>query len=206
MEKVNIKEQEKQARKNAILDAALVLFSEKDFHEVTVDEIADHVGLSKGTLYLYFENKEHLFLSIVKEKTELLLFRIREAIQGNEPYLTRLERLIRSWLGFFEEHRPYFKILHSEKSRIRIGNQDLIREHMMSSFRDYEMVLRGFILEGTKKHIFREMNPDVIVKGLRGLLNSFTFQCVFFDSEGDLKEETPVLLDLFLHGVNKVSE
>ena len=206
MEKVNIKEQEKQARKNAILDAALNLFAEKDYHEVTVDEIADHVGLSKGTLYLYFDNKEHLFISIIKEKTDMLLSGMREAIQGEGAYGKRLEQLVRSWLGFFEEHRDYFKIIHSEKSRMRMDHQDLMREHMMKTYRDYEMLLRGFVQEGIEDKFFRDIHPDVIVKGLRGLLNSFTFQCVFFGSENSLVDETPALLDLFLHGVNKIGE
>jgi TetR/AcrR family transcriptional regulator len=206
LEKISLKEQEKIVRKTAILNAALSLFAEKDYHEVTVDEIADLVGLSKGTLYLYFENKEHLFISIIKEKTDELLSGMSKAIRGEDPYEKRLEQLVRSWLGFFEEHRNYFKIIHSEKSRIGADHQDLMREHMMATFRDYEMLLRGFIQEGIGKKYFRDIQPDVIVKGLRGLLNSFTFQCVFFGSENSLVDETPALLDLFLHGVNKVSE
>jgi TetR/AcrR family transcriptional regulator len=206
VEKVNIKEQEKQARKNAILDAALILFSEKDFHEVTVDEIAENVGLSKGTLYLYFENKEHLFLSIIQEKTKALFARIREAIQGDEPYEERLEKLIRAWLGFFEEHQHYFKIIHSEKSRIRIGADDLMRDHMMKSYLGYEQLLREFIQDGINKRFFREIHPDIIVKGLRGLLNSFTFQCVFFGRVKGLIDETPFLKDLFLYGVVRQSK
>ena len=79
------REQEKQARKNEIIEAALQLFSEKSFHEVTMDEIAIRVGLSKGTVYLYFENKDDLFFSIIKEKSTSFLERLRAAIQ---PELT----------------------------------------------------------------------------------------------------------------------
>ena len=56
--KMNRKEMEKEARKKDILDAAARLFSEKGFHEVKVDDIAEKVGLSKGTIYLYYENKD----------------------------------------------------------------------------------------------------------------------------------------------------
>lgn len=205
MEKINIKEREKQARRNAILDAALSLFSEKDFHEVTVDEIAEHVGLSKGTLYLYFENKENLFLSIIKEKTDVLFSRIRGAIKGDEPYLIRLERLIKTWLAFFEEHRSYFKIIHSEKSRIDVENRDIMREHMKKSYLDFEQLLGAFIKEGVKQDFFRKLQAEIIVKALRGILNSFTFQCVFTGCTRGLEEETPHILDIFLNGVaNKV--
>ena len=181
---MNRKEQERLARKKDILEAALVLFAEKDFHEVTVDEIAECVGLSKGTLYLYFKNKEDLFFSIIEEKTDELFHRLQSAIQGNAPYLKRLEDLIRSYLAFFEEHKHYFKIIH-----------------MVKSFFDYGDLLQRFVVEGQKQKIFRKMPPELITKALRGLLNSFTFQCIFMEGEYSLVEETPRVLDLFLNGV-----
>ena len=198
---MNRKEQERLARKKDILEAALVLFAEKDFHEVTVDEIAERVGLSKGTLYLYFKNKDDLFFSIIEEKTEELFTRLQSAIQGNAPYLKRLEDLIRSYLAFFEEHKHYFKIIHSEKTRMKNHDRYRFKEHMVKSFFDYEVLLQRFVVEGQKQKIFRKMPPELITKALRGLLNSFTFQCIFMEGEYSLVEETPRVLDLFLNGV-----
>lgn len=198
---MNRKEQERLARKKDILEAALVLFAEKDFHEVTVDEIAECVGLSKGTLYLYFKNKEDLFFSIIEEKTDELFHRLQSAIQGNAPYLKRLEDLIRSYLAFFEEHKHYFKIIHSEKTRMKNHARYRFKEHMVKSFFDYGDLLQRFVVEGQKQKIFRKMPPELITKALRGLLNSFTFQCIFMEGEYSLVEETPRVLDLFLNGV-----
>ncbi|MFP4171893.1 MAG: TetR/AcrR family transcriptional regulator [Candidatus Hydrogenedentota bacterium] len=49
-----------------ILDAALDVFAEKGFHEARMDEIAERAGITKGTIYLYFESKEELFLAMVR--------------------------------------------------------------------------------------------------------------------------------------------
>lgn len=198
---INRKEQEKEARKKDILEAALHLFAAKDFHEVTVDEIAERVGLSKGTLYLYFENKENLFFSIIQEKTRVLFSRLQSAIQSDAPYLKRLENLIQSYLSFFEEHQHYFKIIHSEKSRMDDRHRDRFKSHMVKSFYDYENLLQKFVMEGQIQGIFRKIAPETITKALRGLLNSFTFQCIFIGSKGSLVEQTPHVLDLFLNGV-----
>ena len=198
---MNRKEQEREARKKDILEAAMILFSEKDFHEVTVDEIAEQVGLSKGTLYLYFENKENLFFSIIQEKTEELFIRLQSSIQRDASYLVRLEHLIRAYLSFFEEYKSYFKIIHSEKSRMDDKEHYRFKEHMVKSFYDYEDLLRRFIMEGQKQKLFREMAPELITKALQGLLNSFTFQCIFKESDHSLVEETPNVLDIFLNGV-----
>ena len=200
---MNRKEMERMARKKDILEAGLSLFAEKDFHEVTVDEIAERVGLSKGTLYLYFKNKDDLFFSIIVEKTEELFHQLQSVIREEESYLKRLEDLIRTQLSFFDKHKSFFRIIHSEKTRM--GDQDRYRfkEHMVKSFTDYEGLLQKFIIEGQEQDIFRKMPPDLIVNALRGLLNAFTFKCIFMEGEYSLVEETPKILDLFLNGVKE---
>ena len=47
-----------------ILDAAIRVFAEKGFHRARISDIADAAGVADGTIYLYFDNKEHLLLSI----------------------------------------------------------------------------------------------------------------------------------------------
>ena len=198
---MNRKEMEREARKRDILETALVLFAEKDFHEVTVDEIADRVGLSKGTLYLYFENKENLFFSIIQDKTDALFNRMKSAVLSDVPFLKRLEDLIRGYLTFFDEHKHYFKILHCEKSRMSEEYAVSLKKHMIKSFDDFESMLVAFITEGQEQQILRSMPPDLMTKALRGLLNAFAFQCIFMDSECSLEKGTPHVLDLFLNGV-----
>ena len=54
------KEREKEHRRNTILDAAEEVFFSKGINLATMDEVAERAELSKGTLYLYFKNKEEL--------------------------------------------------------------------------------------------------------------------------------------------------
>ena len=61
------RERRKQARPGELLDAALDLFVEKGFSATRVDEVAAHAGVSKGTLFLYFQSKEDLFKAVVRE-------------------------------------------------------------------------------------------------------------------------------------------
>jgi AcrR family transcriptional regulator len=57
----------KQARPAEILDAALSMFAEKGYAGTRMDEIAKRAGVTKGTIYLYFENKEAVFKTLVRE-------------------------------------------------------------------------------------------------------------------------------------------
>jgi TetR/AcrR family transcriptional regulator len=57
----------KQARPAELVSAALTLFVEKGFAATSVEEIAQSAGVSKGTLFLYFQSKEELFKAVVRE-------------------------------------------------------------------------------------------------------------------------------------------
>ena len=61
------RERRKQARPGELLDAALDLFVEKGFSATRADEVAARAGVSKGTLFLYFQSKEDLFKAVVRE-------------------------------------------------------------------------------------------------------------------------------------------
>ena len=68
------KEQNREIRektKNAILDAALKIFSEKGFHATSMNDIAVAANVSKGLAYNYFESKQHIVQAILKSVMEM---------------------------------------------------------------------------------------------------------------------------------------
>ena len=60
----------KAERPQEILEAAFAEFSRNGYATTTLDRIAERAGVTKGTIYVYFENKEHLFISMVQEFTK----------------------------------------------------------------------------------------------------------------------------------------
>jgi AcrR family transcriptional regulator len=60
-------ERRKDARPHELVEAALELFVEKGFAATRLEDVAARAGVSKGTLYLYFDNKEALFKAVVQE-------------------------------------------------------------------------------------------------------------------------------------------
>ncbi len=63
----NPRQRRKEARPSELADAALALFVEKGFAATRLDEIAARAGVSKGTLYLYFDSKEALFTAVIRD-------------------------------------------------------------------------------------------------------------------------------------------
>ena len=199
--KVNRKEWEREARKKDIIDVAAKLFSEKDFHEVKVDEIAERVGLSKGTLYLYFENKENLFLSIIWERMKSLMDRIKKTVTDDKPYIDRLRCFIHTYLSFFVDHQAFFKIIESEKVRMSTDEHYKLHRYGKQVFVDFFKVVVEIVRVGQEEGVLRAGNSENGARFLVGMLNSFTFQRVIFDISSDLDEDVDFLVDAFLNGI-----
>jgi len=179
------------------------LFSETDFHEVTVDEIAKNVGLSKGTLYLYFKNKENLFFSIITEKTNDLLHRLENSIASDLPFDKTLQKFIKTYLNFFKENKAFFKIIHSEKCRMTMNDHLRMHNLGMKTFRQFLDITEKFIIIGKEENCIRNIDVDIAAKSLRGILNSFVFQWIFTNKKISIEKESEHIEDLFLNGVNQ---
>lgn len=91
-------ERRKESRPAELMAAALELFAERGYAATRLDDIASRAGVSKGTLYLYFGNKQELFEALVRENIVTLLDRFRAEIAGSEePADVLLERFLRTW-------------------------------------------------------------------------------------------------------------
>jgi AcrR family transcriptional regulator len=65
-----ISDEQKEERRQAILDAALQLFQETSYEAVNIADVAEKAGVAKGTIYLYFKTKEGLFLALLTQEFE----------------------------------------------------------------------------------------------------------------------------------------
>jgi AcrR family transcriptional regulator len=72
----NNREELAAARRRAILDAALLEFAERGFDAARLDDVAARAGIAKGTLYLYFADKEELFEEVIRSAASPLLDRV----------------------------------------------------------------------------------------------------------------------------------
>jgi AcrR family transcriptional regulator len=63
-----IKDEQKQERRQTILDHAWRLFQGTPYQQITISEVAERAGLAKGTIYLYFKTKEELFLALLEQQ------------------------------------------------------------------------------------------------------------------------------------------
>ena len=81
-------EEERQAKLEAILAAALEVFVEKGFADARLDEVAARAGVAKGTIYLYFADKQTLFQELARSMLSPMIAHIEGFAASDVPFRT----------------------------------------------------------------------------------------------------------------------
>jgi AcrR family transcriptional regulator len=116
----NLRVEKAKEKRKAIIEAAKNEFVSKGFEAARIDEIAKKAGVAKGTVYLYFPNKEALFDEMIKTVMLPLINNIREKLQGQtlatrEIYEPAFSALLKNMLS--PEVGPVMRLMISEAIR-----------------------------------------------------------------------------------------
>lgn len=148
----------KGARPAEIVEAALACFTERGFAATRLEEIAARAGVTRGTLYLYFPNKEELFKAVVRQSIVPLLARAEAMIEAAEsvPTPELLRRLVTSFadapLGTPASAIPKLVIAEA-------GNfPDLARFYLDTVIKRGRRLVRALLERGIARGEFRKVD------------------------------------------------
>lgn len=97
------------ARRNAIIDAAEEIFAEKPFTKVNMRDIAKQAGISPALIYRYFPDQQHLFVEAFLRGTRDLIPILDEYLRSAET--VRIEEVALKFISFLTGHEQYFKMM-----------------------------------------------------------------------------------------------
>lgn len=100
-----------EARRAAILEAALEVFSERGFHEASLEDVAARGGVSKALIYEHFASKRELERALLETHVHELLGRVTTAIAAAEGEEARLRDGVDAFLGFVAERPVAWRLL-----------------------------------------------------------------------------------------------
>jgi AcrR family transcriptional regulator len=91
--------QKKDAKRTAMMQAAVQVFAESGYHAATVRDIVKAADVAIGTFYFYFPDKETLFVHLYEETADFLLQTIDQAVRGRKELAQQLSRGIQAYLN-----------------------------------------------------------------------------------------------------------
>ncbi len=165
------REREKEQRRNCILDAAEEIFFNRDIHLATMDEVAEKAEFSKGTLYLYFKNKEELYYGLVIRALNLLKEMFKNAVARHKTGLEQVRAIGEAYYEYSQKYINYFHmIIHYEASQLKntISEEVLQRCHQLG--REVMELVASAIAQGVRDGSMRpDLNPLRTAYLLQGL-------------------------------------
>lgn len=187
-----------------ILNAARDLFVEKGFAATRLEEVARRAGVSKGTVYLYFESKEALFKAMVRENIVSMLERSEQRVQTFQgPSAELLEELLRGWWVTLHDSRltGVPRLIFSEAVQF----PDLARFYFDEVVQRGRRLFAAILRRGIERGEFREIDVDYTVRVLQAplvmaLIWKHTMVKCRIDPF-DFDRHLDVLIDTLLNGV-----
>ena len=148
----------KEARPAEILDAALACFAERGFAATRLDDVAKRAGITKGTLYLYFPNKEELFKAVVRQAIVANIARGEALVaESSEPAAVLLERLIHRWAELLPTPASAIpKLVIAEAGNF----PDIARFYLEEVVNRGRELIRSVIRKGVARGEFRAVNVE----------------------------------------------
>jgi len=201
--RTDLRRRRKAERPKEILEAAFVEFSRNGYAMTTLDQIAERAGVTKGTIYVYFANKEHLFISMVREVTKATLDTVHEMFEAHEGSTAEL---LRAQFSFIYQHivedrrrREVVRMLIAEASRF----PELADRYYDEILRPCLELLKQAIQRGMDRGEIRKSaiidSPQVVIAPI-ALVD--LWMMMFDDRQPlDLKAYFDAHLDLVLNGL-----
>ncbi|MGZ8982031.1 MAG: TetR/AcrR family transcriptional regulator [Burkholderiaceae bacterium] len=153
------------ARPAELLAAALELFVEKGYAGTRLDDVAHHAGVSKGTLYLYFENKEDLFKAVVRESVVARISETADQIDRFAgPSEALLEHVVRRWWTEYGDNTAggISKLMMAESSNF----PQIARFFLEEVIEPWHALLATAIRRGIERGEFRKVDVEMNVHAL----------------------------------------
>jgi AcrR family transcriptional regulator len=125
------REKEKEMREQAMISAAIKLFSEKGFNNASMDEIAKEAEFTKRTIYKYFESKEDLFFGVALYGFKTMFSYFSETAKKGK---TGYEKIINACYGYYKFHKEYPELLRIMNIISMLKNTDTPRKREWLEF------------------------------------------------------------------------
>ncbi|WP_372965720.1 TetR/AcrR family transcriptional regulator [Marinobacter sp.] len=173
------REREKQARYDAILDAAEKAFSEKGYDRTSMDDIARTASLSRALLYVYFKDKAAIQMGIMLRAGQSLVNRFKKALSSADTGLAQIRAMGDAYYQFYQAEPDYFSALTKATTAMAEADKAQAMEMLCSKTELIELIeeaIHNGLEDGTMSSK-KITEPAQTALYLRGALHGVIMLC-----------------------------
>jgi len=184
-----------------ILDAAIKVFARKGFFNARISDIAKEAQVADGTIYLYFNNKYDILISLFEEEIGKIILEVKLLIEKESDPRKMLQIFALHHMKLMEEKKELAEVLQME---LRQSNK-FMKEYRNTKFIEYIDVVSSIVHRGQELGVFRKnLLPGVFKRAFFGALDETSRLWVLSpDHNYTIEEAARQISDIFTSGILK---
>jgi len=187
----------------SISQVAKEVFAERGYQGATLEDVAQRLGMSKATIYIYYKNKDDLFLHVVEDLVASTLEAITQDAQAPKEPIEKLSGMVYTMISFYERERDFFRIYLHEKHGLEVAPKDPHKRTLRDMYIQAVDHLASVLQEGMDAGRIRPMGSRRLAFYLHEMMNTVLVQRIQGKAKTSIDEDVSQLLDLFLYGAEQ---
>jgi TetR/AcrR family transcriptional regulator len=196
------REREKLRQRQEMLAAALDLFAQKGYHNVSMQEIAEKSEFAIGTLYKLFQNKEDLYKILVLEKCDDFVEACRRAMGQSDDEVEKLRHYVRFRGERFRNNLPFVRLFLAERRGMSFNLKAGVDAEVRQRYNDVLNRLASVFASGIANRKFRKIaNPYYLAVALDSTIDASLLLWLDAPERYPYPEDPDAILDIFFKGL-----
>ncbi|OPX41460.1 MAG: TetR family transcriptional regulator [Desulfobacteraceae bacterium 4484_190.3] len=183
-----------------IIEAATRVFARKGFFQAKVSDIAREAGVADGTIYLYFDNKDDILISLFEEQMKAVLDNMIRKLSRETDPVKKLQQFALTHLSLIEENKNVAEIIQVELRQ----SSRFMKEYKNERFAQYLDLIGDIIREGQEKGVFGpDIIPGIAKRAFFGALDEMSrFWVLSSRKKYDIRTAAQQISSYFLRGIS----
>jgi len=195
------REREKLRQRKEMLAAALGLFSEKGYYNVSMHEIAQKAEFAIGTLYKFFKSKEDLYKALMLEKANKFDDELTKTLKEPDDEIEKLRNYVRAKGQLFRADVAMIRLYFAETRGASFNVMALDSEIRQQYYR-FLQTLASVFERGIRRKRFKKIaDPYHLAIALESLTNTLLFLWVEAPERHPFPEDPDTILDILFKGL-----
>ncbi len=190
---------ERVAKKQRMLEAAVELFSRKGYHHTSIKDIAEYLGISTGTFYIYFESKKDIFVQAVAKAVGQTRAEVDHVIDREEDFYVRNRLRIEA----LREHYPSFSEIFTQLRAEAVAGDGLASKKVEQIFHEFADPLVREFRQAMDQGLLRRTDPDLLASCMIGMVDMLLYRETL-DGEYGFDDIVDFLFDFLMRGLGPV--
>jgi AcrR family transcriptional regulator len=183
----------KDFRTRGILEAARRVIGELGYADASMERIAQEAGVAKGTLYLYFENKDGLLDQALAYGLDQLVELMRQAVATENGALPQLRAVVLAGVNHARQHRAFFQALVDARHARPQPEDEGARLHMD--------LIAELVQQGTEAGALRAVDAERTARLVSHAMSGLVAESLLRGRPFPEEEDVDAMLDVIFHGL-----